>query len=160
MIHIGNINDVVTEDLINICTLRARNFKTRKRDINTIIQHTIIGEAVELLVCACSNLIQTPFDIMEYDATDNNGLKYEIKHTSKNDKWWNYSADNYSFFLENALDLDYIILCYHDIETGNVYLKFKADAETFENYSAQSNYNKKHYYNVDIANRKNACIIY
>ena len=160
MIHIGNINDVVTEDLINICTERANKFKTRNRDINTIIQHTIIGEAVELLVCACSNLIQTQFDIMEYDATDNNGLKYEIKHTSKNDKWWNYSADNYSFFLENALDLDYIILCYHDNETGNVYLKFKADAPTFENYSAHSNYNDKLYYNVDIAHRKNACIIY
>lgn len=160
MIHIGNVNDVVTEDLITICTERANKFKTRNRDINTIIQHTIIGEAVELLVCACSNLIQTPFDIMEYDATDNKGLKYEIKHTSKNDKWWNYSADNYSFFLENALDLDYIILCYHDNKTGNVYLKFKADAETFENYSAQSNYNDKLYYNVDIAHRKNMCVIY
>lgn len=160
MIYIGNINDVVTEDLIDICTERANNFKTRNRDINTIIQHTIIGEAVELLVCASCNLIQTPFNVMEYDASDNNSLKYEIKHTSKNDKWWNYTADNYSFFLQNALDLDYIILCYHDNETGNVYLKFKADAETFESYSAQSNYNKKHYYNVDIANRKNACIIY
>ena len=160
MIHIGNINDVVTEDLINICTERANKFKTRNRDINTIIQHTIIGEAVELLVCACSNLVQAPFDIMEYDATDEKGRTYEIKHTNKNDKWWNYSADTYSFFLENALDLDYIILCYHDIETGNVYLKFKADAETFENYSAQSNYNSNHYYNVDIASRRDACIIY
>ena len=160
MIHIGNVNDVVTEDLIVICTERANKFKTRNRDINTIIHHTIIGEAVELLVCASCNLIQTPFNVMEYDATDNKGLKYEIKHTSKNDKWWNYSADNYSFFLQNALDLDYIILCYHDNETGNVYLKFKADAVTFEDYSAQSNYNDKLYYNVDIANRKNACIIY
>ena len=160
MIYIGNINDVVTEDLIDICTQRANKFKTRNRDINTIIHHTIIGEAVELLVCASCNLIQTPFNVMEYDASDNNGLKYEIKHTSKNDKWWNYTADNYSFFLQNALDLDYIILCYHDNNTGNVYLKFKADASTFENYSAQSNYNTKHYYNVDIANRRNACIIY
>ena len=160
MIHIGNINDVITEELVNTCTLRAQKFKRRGRNIELIIHHTIIGEAVELLVCAYSNLKQTDFETMEYDATDNNGLKYEIKHTNKNDKWWNYSADNYSFFLENALDLDYIILCYHDNETGNVYLKFKADAETFENYSAQSNYNDKLYYNVDIAHRKNACVIY
>lgn len=160
MIHIGNVNDVVTEDLINICTERANKFKTRNRNINTIIKHTIIGEAVELLVCSSCNLIQTPFDIMEYDATNNIGLKYEIKHTSENDKWWNYSADNYSFFLRNALDLDYIILCYHDNKTGNVYLKFKADASTFASYSAQSKYNTKHYYNVDIASRHDACIIY
>lgn len=160
MIHIGNVNDVITEELINTCTLRAQKFKRRGRNIELIIHHTIIGEAVELLVCAAADLIQTSFETMEYDATDNNGCKYEIKHTNKNDKWWNYTADNYSFFLENALDLDYIILCYHDTETGNVYLKFKADAPTFENYSAQSNYNTKHYYNVDIANRKNACIIY
>ena len=160
MIQIGNINDVITEELVNTCTLRAQKFKRRGRNIELIIHHTIIGEAVELLVCACSNLKQTDFETMEYDATDNNGLKYEIKHTNKNDKWWNYSADNYSFFLQNALDLDYIILCYHDNNTGNVYLKFKADAETFENYSAQSNYNDKLYYNVDIAHRKNACVIY
>lgn len=160
MIYIGNVNEVINPDLIGICIERANKFKSRGRDIDTIINHTINGEAVELLVCACSNLIQTPFDVMEYDATDNKGFKYEIKHTSKNDKWWNYSADNYSFFLENALDLDYIILCYHDNKTGNVYLKFKADAPTFENYSAQSNYNDKLYYNVDIASRKNVCIIY
>lgn len=160
MIYIGNINDVVTEELINTCTLRANKFKTRNRDINTIIQHTIIGEAVELLVCACSNLKQTTFETMEYDATDDKGRKYEIKHTNKNDKWWNYSADNYSFFLANADKLDYIILCYHDIDTGNVYLKFKAEAALFEGYSTKSKYNNKHYYNVDIASRKGVCVIY
>lgn len=160
MIYIGNINDVVTEELINTCTLRAQNFKRRGRKIDVIIQHTIIGEAVELLVCACSNLKQTTFETMEYDATDDKGRKYEIKHTNKNDKWWNYSADNYSFFLANADKLDYIILCYHDIDTGNVYLKFKAEAALFEGYSTKSKYNNKHYYNVDIASRKGVCVIY
>lgn len=159
MIHIGNIN-VVDSTLTNICIERAKNFKTRGRDINTIIQHTIIGEAVELLVCRYFNLLQVDFDIMEYDAIDKNGVRYEIKHTSSDDKWWNYTPDNYSYFLTNAHKIDFIILCYHNNETGDIYLKFVAKAPTFHLYTSPSKFNGKHYYNVDIAARNNVCVKY
>ena len=160
MIYIGNVNEVINPDLIGICIERANKFKSRGRDIDTIINHTINGEAVELLVCSHLNLNQVDFEIMEYDAIDNNGIRYEIKRTSKNDKWWNYTQDNYSFFMANNHKIDYIVLCYHDEDTGNVWLKFKADAPTFHLYTSPSKFNDKYYYNVDIARRNNVCTIY
>lgn len=160
MIYIGNVNKTVTPDLIDICSERAKNFKKRGRNIDDIVYNTVIGEVVEILVCKYFNLHQVDFEIMEYDAIDKNGIRYEIKHTNKNDKWWNYKADNYSYFLANAYRIDNIVLCYHDKETGNVYLKFNASAISFNNFSSKSKYNDKHYYNVDIANRNNCCIIY
>ena len=160
MIHIGNVDNVITPELIEICTERANNFKTRGRDIDRIVYNTVIGEAVELLVCRYFNLHQVDFDIMEYDAIDKNGIRYEIKHTNKNEKWWNYNNDNYSYFLANAFKIDYIVLCYHDKNDGNVYLKFKADAISFNDFSSVSKFNNNHYYNFDIANRNNCCIIY
>lgn len=160
MTHIGNVADVITPELIELCSERANKFKTRGRDINSIMYNTVIGEAVELLVCRHFNLHQVDFDIMEYDAIDKNGIRYEIKHTNKDEKWWNYNSDNYSYFLANAYKLDYIVLCYHDKADGNVYLKFKADAPTFNDFSRVSKFNNNHYYNFDIANRNNCCIIY
>lgn len=160
MIHIGNIDDVVTSDLVAMCTRRAHNFKRRGRDIDRIIYNTIIGESVEILVCNHLNLNQVDFEIAEYDAIDRNGIRYEIKHTNKDDKWWNFDIDNYSFFLDNAYKLDRIVLCYHDKESGNVYLKFNAHAPTFNDYSQKSNYNDKYYYNVDIASRNMCCLKY
>lgn len=160
MIHIGNVNAVINDEFIEMCTKHAMKFTARSRNMDTIIEHTITGEAVEVLVCEYLDLQQVDFEIMEYDAIDRNGVRYEIKHTTKNDKWWNYNPEYYSYFLKNAYKIDYIVLCYYDKISGDVFLKFKADAPTFSEYSSKSKFNNMSYYNVEVAGRQNLCIKY
>lgn len=157
---IGNVKSIINDEFIAKCTEMAKQFNPGTRELSEVISHTIGGEAVEILVCKYFNLTQSDFGIMEYDAYDKHGRQYEIKHTVINSKWWNYNPSNYKFFLDNAYKLDYIVLCYYDKNTGDVYLKFRADAKSFADYSSYSKYNNNCYYNNKKAVAADACIEY
>jgi hypothetical protein len=157
MEYIGNIESVLTEQFLDRCIRHAQEYNPRGRSPDEVLNQTIHGEAVEVLVQNYLGLEEAPFEIPEYDATDYKGRKYEIKHTIKDDKWWNFKIENYNFFLQNAHKLDFIVLCYLNQDSSEVFLKWIADAETFERFISKSNYNDGWYYNVKNAIKAGRC---
>lgn len=130
------------------CVELSKKYKSNNRTDLEKLRHTTFGEAVEQLCSTELNLQQTAFSTSEYDAVKNN-QKIEIKHTTKNSKWWSFKLDSYKFFVQNSQSLNYIFLCYVDAESI-CYLKYIAEAKTFKNYIKESNF-KDYYYNVDRA---------
>jgi hypothetical protein len=160
MKFIGNINEVITDEFIETCKKHAKIYKTYGRTPEQILEQTINGEAVEFLVIKKLSFKAVPFEISEYDAIGKSGEKIEIKHTIKNEKWWTYNPESYSHFLRNTHKIDKIILCYLNKESGDVFLKFETNANVFEKYSKQSNFNSSFYFNTLIAEKNGDCIIY
>lgn len=160
MKYIGNLKDVITKDFIQECKLHAEKYKDNQRTKQQKIKQTIQGEGVEKLVCQYFHYKEVHFSIPEYDAVDEYNKKYEIKHTIYNIRFWSFKPQQYKFFIQNANKLDYIILCYLDEETLDVYIKFKANAKSFYYYSDKSQYNNKYFYKHNIAQQNNECIIY
>ena len=158
MLFLGNINHLKNNtDFYEECFEMAKQYKTNNRSFAEILEQTVSGEAVERIACQALKLEQSPFENAKYDAIGTNGGIYEIKHTIINAKWWNFK--NYEYFLENSHEIDYIILCFLDVN-GDVYLKWKADAPSFKDYIASSKFTDGYYYNVDIAERQNKCKSY
>lgn len=164
MIMIGNIKEVITPRFKEEVLAHAQIFfekNPRGRTLKQVREQTLYGDAVELLVCRFLKLNRSAFAISHYDGTDGRGRKYEIKHTTIDSKYWNYDPGTYSHFLRNAHNLDFIVLCYVDKETNNVFIKFKADAKTFAANSNDSQYNAgQKYYKHTLAANKGQCEIY
>lgn len=157
---IGNVKSIINDEFVEKCTEYAKVFNPNGRTFEMVLDHTIGGEAVERLVCAHMGLTQTGFETMEYDAVDKSGLRYEIKHSVKDTKWWTFNPKAYKFFLENAHEIDHIIWCYYDKKTGNVYLKAQANAPSFRRYASPSKFNDSWYYNTMQAKSNGECHIY
>jgi len=161
MLLIGNVDKFFSDsEFMAHCSEISKNFVARGRSAETITNHTAQGEAVERTLCEFYNMQQTPFEFLKYDAVSSSGTKVEIKHTTQNLKYWTFTKEQYNFFLSNTNDIDVIILCYLDKSTNNVYIKFKANAKSFEDYCSKSKFNDKFYYKADIASNRKQCLIY
>lgn len=160
MKYIGNINDVITTELRELCNERAKLFNPHGRSLRTVQEQTLYGEAVEVLVCKTLGLTQTSFDVIDYDAVNAEGEKYEIKHTVLNNKYWNLKMTNYNHFIKCSYKLDKIVLAYTDKATGGVYLKFSANAKTFASFVRKSHFNNGMYYDNIMAQKNGNCYIY
>ena len=155
---IGNINDIITPEFLELCKFHASHYNLNGRTPEKVLDMTICGEGVELVLCNYFGWELANFETMEYDAITPEGKKIEIKHTTKNDKWWNFRKERYDFFIQNARKLDKIVLCYLSTNK-DVHLKFIADATSFTSYINMSNCNSGYYYNVMNAQRDGNCII-
>ena len=159
-IKLGNITNKLNDaNFIKHCEELANLYKSNGRKYEDILEHTLCGEAIEDLVCEIFGLNKTKFETSEYDA-EKDGLKYEIKHTISQSEWWVYNPDAYKFFFENVKDLDYIILVYLNKNTNDIYLKYVANAKTFEKYVRKSSYNDKYIYDVRKAEANSDVRIY
>lgn len=163
MIYIGNIDTFLTDEFLEKCESYAKIFyeqNNRGRSFDQVLNNTIYGEAVEGIVCNYLGLYQTPFSVSTHDAEEANGERYEIKHTSVNKNFWTYSQNQYIHFLNHAHMISRIILCYVEKSTGDVYLKFNADAPSFYSLSARSKFKDEMYYKMDVASKAGKCEIY
>jgi hypothetical protein len=158
MKHIGNISSFFNEQFVQECTSHAKKFNPGYRTFEEVLEQTIAGEAIEVLVCNELDLIRVDFNVSEYDAISKSGKKYEIKHTVKDSDWWNFKT--YDFFLKNSHNLDYIVLCYLNKETNDAHLKWIANAKTFNKYVQSSKFNSGQYYNNKLAIKENQCITF
>lgn len=161
MLKVGNISEILNDEVfIEQCKQRANIYKARGRSIEEIIKHTAQGEAIEVLMCDKFGWTHTPFNVKDHDAVTPDGEKVEIKHTVFDNKFWTFVPDKYEFFLDNAHKLDMIALCYLNADTNDVFLKFIANAKTFEEYSMKSRYNDSWFYKTDVAVHNKQCMVY
>ena len=159
-IKIGNLNKLINDNnFIKKCLELAKKYKRNDRSFEEVVEHTLYGEAIEVMVCEKFGLTKTNFETSEYDAICD-GKKYEIKHTISESEWWVFNPKAYQFFFENAKDLDYIILVYLNKNTNDIYLKYIANAKTFEKYVRKSSYNSKYIYDVRKAEANSDVRIY
>lgn len=147
MIYIGNIESLMTQEFLDNCTKLAKKYNNTGRTFEQVLEHTIAGEATEILVCNYLGLTRTP-GIIVYDAIDYKNRKYEIKHTVLEDVW---KLNSYSYFLKNTNEIDFIVLSYLDKNTNDLYLKYISKSKTFKNYLYKENGNTYFDFNKSIS---------
>jgi hypothetical protein len=130
MTYIGNIESLMTQDFLDHCINLSKKYNKGNRTQEQVLEHTICGEATEILVCNYLNLTRTP-GIIVYDAVDYKNRKYEIKHTVIENEW---KVNTYSYFLKNTNEIDFIVLAYLDKHSKNLYIKYISKANKFANY--------------------------
>jgi len=83
-------------------------------------------------------------------------------------KWWNIGRNEKSglcsynniFVQANSNNLDTVVKLYINENNYDVFLRWKADAQTFESYICKGNFDIPFYYNVWIAIKNGDCIEY
>ena len=159
---IGNIEDFRTNESYKIAVKKSNIYNPKGRDkerhIKDIHEGEVLVEAV--VVNYFSDLgMKKETSYTWCDAINKFGKRFEIKMTRINSKWWNFCWERYKHFLQNSEKLDYIIHVYLDEKTSNLYLKYIANAKTFERFTSESNRTGgSPYYNHLIAGKD--CNIY
>lgn len=131
--YLGNQTEIRKDTRFNnYCLEMAQRFNPNGRDFNKVLNNTINGTIAELLVNRALGL-KSVNDAIDYDSVDVSNRRYEIKSTTVNSKWWNFSMPSYSHFLRCQHKIDFIVQAYLS-PNDDVFLKYIADARQFGNY--------------------------
>ncbi len=114
---------------------------TRGRNKDQIFQNCFNGLIAEHAIIKTLGFEKSPD--MAYDLFKDD-CKLEIKCTTKNSKYWNIT-NSYNFFLQNAHQIDYIILTHLDLHNKTVTPLKAIKAEFFESAMTPSYYNNGYY---------------